>query len=147
MKADQIRLILKQQPETNTVIDMIEEETKNNDLTRFERFKNWARENIVGLSAVAISVAGVITTVVSGARNAAKRGGKALKKFAKSVYNTGKKLGPLLSALGTILSKMILLGGQGLMWLSQNLWILALALSYFIYNEYKDYRRSRAKRN
>ena len=104
---------------------MIEEATDADDLTRFERFKKWARENIVWRSAVAISVAGIITTVVMGARNAVKKGGRALGKFAKAVSKMGKKLGPLLSALGTLLSKIILTGSQGLLWLSQNLWVLA----------------------
>ena len=120
---------------------MIEEETNTNDLTRLERFKKWARENVVGVSAVAISVAGIITTVVMGARNAVKKGGKALGKFANGVSKVFKKLGPLFSALGTLLSKMILAGSQGILWLSQNLWILFLMATYFIYNEYRRKRR------
>ena len=55
------------------VVSMIEEETDANDLTRFAKFKKWARENIVGISAVAISVAGIITTVVMGAKTRQKR--------------------------------------------------------------------------
>ena len=122
---------------------MIEEETDANDLTRFAKFKKWARENIVGISAVAISVAGIITTVVMGARNAAKKGGRALGKFAKAVSKMGKKLGHLLSTLGTLLSKVISFGSQGLLWLSQNLWILAIMITYFIYNEYRTKRKKK----
>ena len=99
--------------------------------------------NIIGISAVAISIAGVITAVVVGAKNTVKKGGQSLKKFAKSIYNTGKKFGPVISALGTLLSKMILTGGQGLLWLSQNLWMVFLIIAYFIYNE--KYRRKRYK--
>ena len=123
---------------------MKEEETDANDLTRFAKFKEWARENVVGISAVAISVAGIITTVVMGARNAVKKGGRAFGKFAKVVSKIGKKLGPLLSALGTVLSKIISVGSQGLLWLSQNLWILALMIiTYFIYNEYRTRRKKK----
>ena len=141
LKADQIRLRLNQKPLNEEVVNMIEEETDADDLTKFERFKKWARENIVGISAIAISVAGVITTVVMGARNAVKKGGRALGKFAKVVSKMGKKLGPLLSALGTVLSRIISVGSQGLLWLSQNLWILALMITYFIYNEYRTKRK------
>lgn len=95
LKADQIRLNLRQQPETEVVEDMVEDETESSILIKFKRFKGWARRNLFGLSAVAISVAGVITSVVMGAKNAARRGGKALTKLAKSVKNIGKKLGPL----------------------------------------------------
>ncbi len=51
---------------------MIGEETERNDLTRFEKFKKWAKENITGVSAVAISVAGIITAAVMTGRNALK---------------------------------------------------------------------------
>lgn len=68
LKADQIRLNLRQQPETDAVKDMVENETNNSILIKFKKFKEWARENIIGLSAVAISVAGVITTAVMGAK-------------------------------------------------------------------------------
>ena len=43
---------------------MLGEEADVNDLTRFERLKKWAKENITGVSAVAISVAGVVTAAV-----------------------------------------------------------------------------------
>ncbi len=48
-----------QRPESEEALSMIGEETERNDLTRFERFKKWAKENITGVSAVAISVAGM----------------------------------------------------------------------------------------
>ena len=60
-------------PTSEIVIPMIQEEVEINDLTRFERFKKWAKENLVGVSAVAISVAGIITTVVISGRNAVKK--------------------------------------------------------------------------
>ena len=141
LKADKIRLKLNQKPVSEEVLSMIEEETDVNDLTRLERFKKWARENVVGVSAIAISIAGIVTAAVMAARSTVKKGGKALGKFAKGVSKVFKKLGPLFSALGTLLSKMILAGSQGLLWLSQNLWVLFLMIAYFIYNEYKRKRR------
>ncbi len=60
-------------PESEEVLSMIQEEAQRNDLTRFERFKKWSKENITGVSAVAISVAGVVTAAVMAGRNAAKK--------------------------------------------------------------------------
>ena len=137
LKADKIRLKLNQKPVSEEVQSMIEEETDVNDLTRLERFKNWARENIVGVSAIAISVAGIVTAAVMGARNTVEKGSKALGKFAKGISNVFKKLGPLFSALGMLISRMILAGSQGLLWLSQNLWVLFLVITYFVYSEYR----------
>ena len=141
LKADRIKLSLNEKPVSEEVLSMIEEETDVNDLTRLERFKKWARENVVGVSAIAISIAGIVTTVVMSARSVVKKGGKALGKFAKGVSKVFKKLGPLFSALGTLLSKMILIGSQGLLWLSQNLWVLFLIIASIVYNEYRRKRR------
>ena len=143
LKADRIRLSLNEKPVSEEVLSMIEEETDVNDLTRLEKFKKWARENVVGVSAIAISIAGIVTTVVMSARSVVKKGGKALGKFAKGVSKVFKKLGPLFSALGTLLSKMILVGSQGLLWLSQNLWALFLIIISIVYNEYRRKRRRR----
>jgi hypothetical protein len=34
------------------------------DYGRYERFKEWAKDNLLGLSAIAITISGIITTVV-----------------------------------------------------------------------------------
>ncbi len=90
-----------QRPESEEALSMIQEEARTNDLTRFERFKRWAKENITGVSAVAISVAGIITTVVISGRNAVKKGAKAVGQFGKALANLAKKAGP---AIATILN-------------------------------------------
>jgi hypothetical protein len=136
LKADEIRLRLNQKPVSEEVTNMIEEEAEVNDLTRFERFKKWSRENLLELSAVSISVAGILTDVIMSGRSALKRGAQAVSKFGKAVANVVKKLGPVLSAIGTLVSKVLTLGARGILFLAQNLWILVLALTYFIYNEY-----------
>ena len=72
LKADKLRLRANVRPEGELARSIVEEEAENNDLTRFERFKRWAKRNLGGISIVAISVASIITTIVMGARNAAK---------------------------------------------------------------------------
>ena len=44
LKADEIRLRRNERPESVAVQSMIEEEAQQNDLTRFERFKQWAKK-------------------------------------------------------------------------------------------------------
>ena len=141
LKAEEIILRLNQKPISEEVTNMVEEEAEVKDLTRFERFRKWARENMLELSAVAISVAGILTTVIIIGRSALKRGAQAVSKFGKAVANLAKKFGPILSAIGTLVSKVLTLGAQGIMFLAQILWILVLALTYFIYNEYMSRRR------
>ena len=141
LKADEIRLRLNQKPISEEVTNMVEEEAEVNDLTRFERFKKWARENLLELSAVSISVAGILTTVIMTGKSALKRGAQAVSKFGKAVANLAKKFGPILSAIGTLVSKVLTLGARGILFLAKNLWILVLALTYFISNEYMSRRR------
>ena len=46
---------------------------------------------MVGLSAIAIAIAGIISTIIVSARKAILRGAQATRKFAKALYNLGKK--------------------------------------------------------
>ena len=48
---------------------------------------------------VAISVSGIITTIIMGARNAVKRGARATRKFAKTLAKIAEKAAPVLGAL------------------------------------------------
>ena len=85
LKANEIRLRRNKRPESETVQSMIEEEAQNNDLTRFELFKQWTKKNLGDISVIAISVVGIITTIVMGARTVIKKGAQATSKFAKSL--------------------------------------------------------------
>ena len=83
------------------VLDQKElEETREEqveDITRLQKFKEWVKKNlstIVGISALATSIAGLITTIVVGARKAAIKGAKGVSKFSKAVADLGKKVWP-----------------------------------------------------
>ncbi len=131
-----------QRPESEEALSMIQEEARTNDLTRFERFKRWAKENITGVSAVAISVAGIITTVVISGRNAVKKGAKAVGQFGKALANLAKKAGPAIATILNVLAQVLTWGAKALEFLSRNLWIVALFLTYLVYDTVKE----RAKR-
>ncbi len=127
-----------QRPESKEVQEMIREGALTNNLTRFERFKRWAKENLVGVSAVAISVAGVITTAVVAGRNAVKKGAKAVGQFGKALANLAKKAGPAIATILNILAQVLTWGAKALEFLSRNLWIVALFLTYLVYDTVKE---------
>ncbi len=131
-----------QRPESEEALSMIREEVERNDLTRFERFKRWSKENLVGVSAVAISVAGIITTVVISGRNAVKKGAKAVGQFGKALANLAKKAGPAIATILNVLAQVLTWGAKALEFLSRNLWIVALFSTYLVYDTLKE----RAKR-
>ena len=132
-----------EKPESELGQNMIEEETDANDLTRFERFKKWTKENITGVSAVAISIAGVVTAAVMAGRNAAKKGAKAVGNFGKALANLAKKAGPAIAAILNFVAQAITWGAKALEFLSRNLWLVALFLTYLLYDTVKEQVRNK----
>ena len=143
MKEINMKMKANEKPESELGQNMIEEETDANDLTRFERFKKWAKENLVGVSAIAISVAGIITTVVISGRNAVKKGAKAVGQFGKALANLAKKAGPAIATILNILAQVLTWGAKALEFLSRNLWIVALFLTYLVYDTVKGRMKSK----
>ena len=135
LKADEIRLRRNERPESTTVKSMIEEEAQRNDLARFERFKRWTKKTLGGLSVVAVSVAGIITTIVMGARTVIKKGARATSKFAKALAKLGEKAAPIIGGLN-LTAKLLSLGADVVGFLSKNLWVLAVGLAYLLYEKY-----------
>ena len=108
-------------PEEEETISIIQQEVEESDIGRFEKFKKWSKENLLGLSAVAISVAGILTTIIIGARNALKSGAKAVGNFAKAIANIGKNFGALISSLLNLIGSILAWGAKGIHFLSKNL--------------------------
>ena len=100
-------------PKSEEALSMIQE-VKTNDLTKYERLKKWAKKNIAGVSAVAISVAAIITTVVMAGRKAVKQGAKAVGEFGKALANLVKKAAPAIATILNILAQALSLGICGL---------------------------------
>ena len=133
LKADEIRLRRNERPESVTVQSMIEKEAQQNDLTRFERFKQWAKKNLGNISVVAISVAGIITTIVMGARTAIKKGAQATSKFAKALVKVGEKVAPIIGGLLNLAAKLLTLSENAVGFLAKKLWLLAIGIAYILY--------------
>ena len=130
------KVLIERQIEKETVREQEEE-----DLSRLQRFKEWAKKNMVGLSVVAISIAGIITTIVVSARKAVLHGGQENGKFAKALYNLGQKIGSLIAPLLNIIAQVISLGAKGLAWLASNLWVLVVAFTLYLVGEYRKRRK------
>lgn len=122
----------------NIIRETVDENKSIKDLSRLERLKNWMKENIVSVSALAISVAGIIAIIIVGSRNAIKKGAKRTGKRAKAACNLGKRLSPWLVPIFNMLAKILSWGDKGLSWLASDLWVLALALAWFVYDQYKQ---------
>ena len=132
LQADFERLKNNKKPIHNETLDIINDEIQENDLSKLERFKQWARENLIGFSAIAISIAGIITTVVMAGRKAVKDTAKGVGMVAKALFNLGKKLGPLIAPIINILATAVSWGVKGLEFLSKNLWLLVIILLWFL---------------
>jgi hypothetical protein len=117
------------------------EETREeqlNDISRLRRFVDWFGKEKVGLTGVAVSVAGLITTLLVNARGALASTAKATSRVAKALATIAKKgasiLVPVLNAIATALSW----GAKGIAWLASHLWVLAVAAALVVYNYYAN---------
>ena len=72
LQTDKMRLENNERPIHGEEIQILNENAEESDLERLEKFEKLAKENLLGLSAVSISIAGIITTIVISARNALK---------------------------------------------------------------------------
>ena len=135
LTADQLRLEANLKPESKTAQNILEEETENNPLTRFERFKKWSKENLGGISVIAISIAGIITTIVMGMKTVVVSGAKATSKFGKALAKLAEKAGPVLGALLKLAAGLLKLGAKGVSFLAENLWILAVLITYALWEK------------
>ena len=135
LKADMLRIRNNIKPETGLVKNLIKTEARIGDISRLRRFTNWARGNLLGLSAVAILAAGIITTIVIAGRGAVKAGARATKKFANGLAKVAEKVPPVLGAFLNLVGNVLKLGAKGLDWVSRNLWSLALLIAYIAYEK------------
>ena len=105
LQADNERLKNNEKPIHDETLKIINDETQASDLGRLERFKEWPRNNLIGLSAIAITIAGIVTTVVIAGRRVVRTTARATGKLAKALVIIGKKLGPLLAPLLNLMVK------------------------------------------
>ena len=75
-------------------------------------------------------------------RNAIKKAAKPVGQFGKALANIAKKAAPAIATILNILAQTLTWGAKALEFLSRNLWIVALFLTYLLYDTLKDrYKR------
>ena len=111
------------------------------DITKFQKVKKWMKENLVGLSAIGITIAGIITTIIVAGRKALATAASGLGTFGKAVIKTLKALVPVLAPLFNIIATALSWAAKGLMFLSKNLWLLVLFGIALLYRWLQDRRK------
>ena len=122
-----------------TLKQRVLEETREeqlNDISRLRRFTKWLGKEKVGLTGVAVSVAGLITTLLVHARGAIVGTAKATSRVAKALANLAKKAGPILVPVLNTIATALSWGAKGVAWLASNLWVLAVTAALIVYNYY-----------
>ena len=139
---DNANLEMGQQPETEEGKHRYREIVRENIRTKFERFRKWAKENLGALTAIAISIAGIITTVVVAGKKTIVGASKGLGAVGKALAGLAKSALPILVPILNLLSTILSWGAKGLAFLAQNLWIVAVLIAGAIYK----YLQSRRKK-
>ena len=130
---DDARLEMGLQPESEGGKHRFREIVRENIRTKFERFRKWAKENLGAIAAIAISIAGIITTVVVAGKKTIVGASKGLGAVGKALAGLAKSALPILVPILNLLSTILSWGSKGLAFLAQNLWIVAVLIAGAIY--------------
>ena len=114
------------------------------DIAKFRKVKKWMKENLVGLSAIGITIAGIITTIIVAGRKALATAASGLGTFGKAVIKTLKALVPVLTPLLNIIATALSWAAKGLYWLSKNLFVLVAFAVVLLYRWLQDRRKKNA---
>ena len=114
---DMVTLALHELLENEKIEELLNENIRENNLTRLDHFKKWAKENLIGLCGVAIL--SILSTC----------------KLAKALKEVSAKLAPFLGSFLSLVGTIALLGAKVVGWLSKNLWLLALFITYLVYKD------------
>jgi hypothetical protein len=109
-------------------------QAQEEDISRFRKFVKWLGKEKVGLTGVAVSTAGLITTLLIHARGAIIGTAKATSKVAKALANLAKKAGPILVPILNAIATALSWGAKGVAWLASHLWVLAVAAALLVYD-------------
>ena len=104
------------------------------DISRLRRFSKWLGDEKVGLTEIAISTAGLITTLLIHARGAIVKTANTTSKLAKALAKLAKKAGPILVPILNALASALKYGAKGVAWLASNLWVIIVAIALITYD-------------
>jgi hypothetical protein len=138
---DDARLEEGQQPEMEEGKHRFREIVREDIRTKFEKFRKWAKENLGALTAIAISIAGIITTVVVAGKKTIVGASKGLGALGKALAGLAKSALPILVPILNLLSTILSWGAKGLAFLAQNLWIVAILIAGAIYKYLQSKRK------
>ncbi|CAB4008997.1 integrase core domain-containing [Paramuricea clavata] len=128
------RLEMRERPESEEGVHRVREKVREDVRTRFEKFKIWARENLGILSAIAISIAEIITTVVVAGKKTLVGAAKGVGEVEKALGKIAKAALPVLIPILNMLATVLKWGAKGIEFLAKNLWILAILIAGYLYN-------------
>jgi hypothetical protein len=111
-------------------------EEQLHDISRLRKLVKWLGKEKVGLTGVAVSTAGLITTLLIHARGAIVGTAKATSKVARALANLAKKGAPVLVPILNAIASALSWGAKGITWLASHMWVLAVTASLIVYNYY-----------
>jgi hypothetical protein len=109
-------------------------QAQEEDISRFRKLVKWLGKEKVGLTGVAVSTGGLIAALLIHARGAIVGTAKATGKVAKALANLAKKASPILVPILNGIATALSWGAKGVAWLASNLWVLAVAIAFIIYD-------------
>ena len=107
----------------------------DNDVTRYNRFKRYIRENFGTLavfSSLVIAIAGLITGLILKSRNAIRTVAGAAYRGSEFLTKLTKTLGKVMEPFLKILSKFLGYFRDLLGWISENMWVIPVFVTVML---------------
>ena len=116
-------------------------ESIENDVTRYNRFKLWVRENfgtVAIFSSLVIAIAGLITGLIIKSRDTIRTAASAAYKRSEFLIKLTKVMGKILEPALRVLSKLLSFIGDILGWISENLWVVPIFVVILLFGKVLD---------
>ena len=111
------------------------DESIENDVTRYNRFRNYIRENFgefAIFSSLIIAIAGLIIGLIMKSRDTIRKTATAAYNGSKFLMELAKTLGTIAKPILKILSKFLSYFGHILAWISENMWVIPVFVTIMV---------------
>ena len=139
LEVDRLKINLGRKDLSLRTKEILKEEVENHPQVKFERLKEWLKKNGIEVSAFVLSIGSFIAAMVTVLRKTVQTAAKGAFSFGKAVVKVLSKLGPVFSALGSVIMSLLGIASKALMWLGNNLWILLVFLVMFLWKVGEKY--------
>lgn len=133
-------------PKYEETPEAISSRTKRNILSHLRRLREWLSSRfpaIAGIVAFTAGVCSLVFTIIKLTKGAAVSAAKTTSGVGKTIAKILAKLGLIAANVGSMILTLFSLLAQEIMWVSNNLWVILVAIGMFLWKKFKGKERTK----